>query len=138
MFADKPATHITRLFFNKKNAAMRIASITFALLFSFSLLNASTPAGNDNNIYSPGKSLRKELVKMMDSPELSKNGIKDAEAEVRFLINEYNEVLVLSVKTDNPYLESFIKNRLDGQKVNTAEVDVFTKYNLKVSFASER
>lgn len=117
---------------------MRIASITFALLFGFSLLNATTPDLNDNNTYSPGKSLRKELVKMMDRPELNKNGIKDAEAEVRFLVNEYNEVQVLSVTTDNPYLEAFIKNRLNGQKVNTAEVSAFTKYNLKISFASEK
>ncbi|MEL6916964.1 MAG: hypothetical protein AAFO99_04460 [Bacteroidota bacterium] len=42
-------------------------------------------------------------------------------AEVTFTLNDKQEIVVLSVETDNGILEEFVKSRLNYEKVDTSE-----------------
>lgn len=82
-------------------------------------------------------SLRKAITRLMDNPELSKLGIKEAEAEICFMIDENQQVQVQEVITDNEDLAELIKKRLHNKKVNAEDIAFFTSYKVKVAFSSE-
>lgn len=53
-------------------------------------------------------------------------------AEVRFVINEEGELVVLSVKTDYDIVEGYVKNRLNYKKVQSEEIVPGKVYELPV------
>lgn len=114
---------------------MKTKSFFVALMLTLASLFAKANPVIDNTQGS--ESLRKAITRLMDNPELSKLGIKEAEAEIRFMIDEYQRVYVLEVITDNDDLAQLIKDRLHKKKVNADDIAFFTKYNVKVAFSSE-
>jgi hypothetical protein len=64
-------------------------------------------------------------------------GNKEAEAEIRFIIDEYERVQILEVITDNEDLAQLIKDRLHEKMVDARDIEFFTKYNVKMAFSSE-
>ena len=82
--------------------------------------------------------LRKEVVKLIKTPELGKKGIAETHAFINFTINENNEIVVLNVVSDSEYIREYIENALNKQKVGTKGLDTFTEYNIKVAFRSEK
>ena len=54
----------------------------------------------------------------MQNPNFQLN--EDVDALVKIFINEDNEIVVLSVDTDNSAVETFIKRRLNYKKLSTS------------------
>lgn len=61
-------------------------------------------------------SISKAVGKLLQNPDLQLN--KDVEAIVNIFVNEKDEMVVLSVDTDNKAVEKFIKNRLNYKKLS--------------------
>lgn len=57
---------------------------------------------------------------------------KEMTAEVRFIVNEKGELVVLSVETKDEILEGFVKNRLNYKKVQLDNVAPGRVYELPV------
>ncbi|RIV32459.1 hypothetical protein D2V08_12130 [Flagellimonas lutimaris] len=53
-------------------------------------------------------------------------------AEVRFIVNEKGELVVLSVETKDEILEGFVKNRLNYQKVQLKNVAPGRVYEIPI------
>ena len=96
------------------------------------LLSAASPNALANQM------VRKEVTKMIQNPELNKNGIKAGDVLVSFTINKENEVVLLDIASNHTYLKNFVKEKLHNQKVTTDNVGVGQEYNIKISFESER
>lgn len=114
---------------------MKIASITVALLVTFATFSTKALASNESE--KAFENLRKEIVQLVQKPELNINGIKEGEVQVRFMLNERHEVVLLSVSTDNIYLKNFIKERLDKKKIETSNIAPMMKYKITINFSSE-
>lgn len=100
------------------------------LVAAVAFLVASTSfAGNVPATEKVPTSISTELGKHLTNPdfEFAQNTI----AKVSFMVNKDNEVVVLSVDSDNEQLVSFIKARLNYQKV-TAKIAKGTEYTLPV------
>jgi hypothetical protein len=96
----------------------KIKNVTVALMLFATLGVFATEGKKDvpvKNLSSQIYDLLKENQFNVETSELT--------ADVRFIINEKGEVVVLSVETNNEVLENFVKARLNYQKVkNTAIV----------------
>ena len=114
-------------------------TIRLFVVLSFALFISSTLSAypNDNPL-GPNEDLRKEVVKLIQNPELSKNGIQKAEVVISFTVKENGKIELLKVSANNEYIEDFVKERLEDQKVTVDGVAPKANYNLKVSFESEK
>ncbi len=67
----------------------------------------------------PSKSLSTQIADLLDDNSfvLEKG---DWTANVKFILNNDKEIVVLSVDTDNEVLEGFVKSRLNYKKVENA------------------
>jgi enoyl reductase-like protein len=79
-----------------------------ALTFS-SVLVASTNAKDEKGAESVA--ITEEIGKLLENPSFILE--KDVVANVTLTINKNNEIVVLTVDTDENYLSSYIKNRLN-------------------------
>lgn len=61
---------------------------------------------------------------------------EDMEAKVTLMVNQENELVVMSVNTTNKQLETFVKSRLNYQKI-TSELDKGVQYTLPLLVKSE-
>ncbi|MCB0669002.1 MAG: hypothetical protein KDC80_24425 [Saprospiraceae bacterium] len=96
-----------------------------------------------SNVYANGgddpetiSNLRSNIVKLVDAPRLGENGINKAEVKLRFYINKDHEIVVVDTGTQNNYLDSFLKNRLNYQRIKDKNLKSGI-YNLKITFQSE-
>lgn len=67
----------------------------------------------------PESTLKKELHAMMSDIKLPDG--ESFEATVKFLVNEDNQIVIVSVDTNDQFVESLIKNRLNYQKIQSDE-----------------
>ena len=91
-----------------------ICKSLFALLF-VGTLSFSAQASD----ITPEKSLSKEIASMLANIELPEGD--DFLAEVTFLVNADDEIVVVSVDADEAFVESLIKNRLNYKKVTSVQ-----------------
>jgi enoyl reductase-like protein len=82
--------------------------LVVALTFS-SVLVASTNAEDEKGAESVA--ITEEIGRLLESPSFILE--KDVVANVMLTINKNNEIVVLTVDTDENYLASYIKNRLN-------------------------
>ena len=106
-----------------------IALICF--ISTATLLQAASPNVATNQM------IRKEVTKMVQNPQLIKNGIQAGEVIINFTINDANELVLLDVASRHPYLEKFVKEKLDRQKVGIENLSTGEEYNIKISFQAE-
>ena len=83
------------------------------------LLSVGNVLANDNTPKDPSKTLSFQIHKMLKDNNFSIS--EDLTADVRFIINEKGEIVVLSVSTSNETLEGFVKGRLNYKKVANAQ-----------------
>jgi len=139
VYRHGPASYCQDLFtrlLNPKFFVMKNFRFSFVLAVCFLISSSafSAPFGVDG---SPNSELRKEVVKLIQAPELSKEGIAETFAFINFTVNERNEIVVLNVVSDSDYIREYIKQRLNKQKVDATGLEAFTEYNVKVAFRSE-
>lgn len=78
----------------------------------------------------PENNLKQELSSLMSGISLPEG--ENFEAEVEFLVNEDNEIVIVSVDTEHEFLEDLIKYKLNYREVKS-EAAVPNKVN-KVKF----
>lgn len=97
---------------------------------------SSTIANNPNPIESK-KILRSEIVSLIgDNIPLEIN--KEVNAEISFVLNKNNEVVIVSVDSHHENLDAFIKSKLNYKKLftRTAKKGEVYRFNLKVQKSS--
>jgi hypothetical protein len=97
-------------------------------LFLTTTAMASTPD------LSPENNLRSEIVKLIDHPSVDIIDGKTEIANLRLMVNNENELIVLDTGTNNRQLDRYIKAKLNYKKVDTEEINHFKSYFLKVQF----
>ncbi len=112
---------IKRKIMNKLKMLVLVATIAFS-----SILTAST---NPTEKSEP-TSITKTVGELLKNPELQLN--KEVNALVSFLINEKDEIVVLSVETDNKAVEDYIKNRLNYKKISKETISPFKALKIPV------
>ena len=86
-----------------------------AMLFSIGNVFANDPSLVSN--VDPEKKLTLQIGELMKENSFANEGY-DLLAQVRFTLNKESEIVVLSVATQDELLESFVKSRLNYEKVS--------------------
>lgn len=115
---------------------MKKYSLFFALVLSFSFatnLSAGTaPTANSSEL------VRKEVLRMIDTPELSKHGIYEQEVSVAFSIDQDGRIVLEEVATQDVYLKTFLEKSLNKRKIETQNLEVGAVYTITFLFLSEK
>ena len=76
----------------------------------------------------------KEIAELLKSPsfEITKN----ESASISLIVNDNNELVVLSVKTENQQVEKFVKSRLNYHKLET-NLEKGREYKVPLTITSE-
>ena len=94
-----------------------------------------TPTSNaKSTVDTSATTLRTELVKMIQNPNLKENGIVKAEIQLQFTIGEKGEINVLKVNSESEYLNDFVRTKLNNQKINIDNINKEMVYYLVVKF----
>ncbi|MEJ1223462.1 hypothetical protein [Sediminicola sp. 1XM1-17] len=104
-----------------------------SILIAAMLLTVGNVLANDlelteRSIVDPENNLTLQIGEMLMDNSFVYNG-KDLLAEVRFTLNRQSEIVVLSVMTEEGPMESFVKSKLNYQKVSQSgfeEGKIFT------------
>lgn len=96
------------------------------LFFGIMMSTTSLFANNENPIKNQKEVLRNEIIKLLNNHDfpLTEGAVT---ADVTLLVNKNNELIVVSIKTDNNFLEGYIKRKLNYKKVS---VDVKNRIKL--------
>ena len=81
------------------------------------------------------KTVKSEIVKLMKAPELEL-GTNEV-VKLKFLINDDNEIIVVSVNSDTRYLESIVRSTLNRKTISVDEIKYNTIYTLPIRFRSK-
>jgi hypothetical protein len=111
-----------------KTVKLLAGVIAFAIVTMSSSIYA-----NDENDPETISNLRSDIVKLVDAPLLGDNGINIAEVKLKFYINKDQEIVVVDTGTENNYLDSFLKNRLNYHKIKDNNLKPGI-YNIKITF----
>ncbi|MCW5515977.1 hypothetical protein [Muriicola sp. Z0-33] len=102
----------------------------FSLLFAAMLLSAGTLLANADKPKNPSNDLSAQIGELLENNSFIVDN--DLTAEVKFTVNGDREIVVLSVDTDNANLESFVKSRLNYEKVELQEYREGKTYTVPV------
>ncbi|BAO74540.1 hypothetical protein WPG_0310 [Winogradskyella sp. PG-2] len=105
--------------------------LVVAVTFS-SVLSAST---NPNEKAEPA-SISKSIGDLLQNPNFQLD--ETINAMVKIFINEENEIVVLSVDTDNKTVESFIKSRLNYKKLSKKAVGYSKSFKVPVKMVKSK
>ena len=83
-------------------------------------LTTSPACANNGDEPQEIANLRDQVTKLVKSPQLAEHGITLEKVRLKFVLNSDREIVVVSTGTDNAYLDSFIKSRLNYKKVKSA------------------
>ena len=102
-----------------------IVAITFSTVLSAS----TTPENNEPT------TMTEEIGKLLKDPSFTID--QDITATVTITFNDANEIVVLSVDSENSEVKSFIKNRLNYTKLSTDLVTNNNTYTVPVRITQE-
>jgi len=111
---------------------MKRFSLFFAalMLFMTSTVFATTvPTVNEPS------TTNEQITKLLQNPEFIV--AHEMVANVLFTVNDDNEIIVLSVETDNDEVEAYVKNRLNYQKLDS-NLELGKQYVLPVRIKSRK
>ena len=98
-------------------------------------LDTQTPpalANNPNLILED--EIRTEIIKLIHKPDLMTTNIDKAETYLHFTINQKHEIIVLTVDTEDTFMDQFFKSRLNYKKLSAAEIG--GRYSVKVTITN--
>ena len=111
---------------------MRKVKVLFFALIA-SLFIVSTAFAYSDGL-SPESSLRAEIVDMIDHPGGSILDGQNLVANLRLMVNNENELIVIDTGTTDPKLDTFLKSKLNYKKVHSPSIQHFNFYFIKVEF----
>ncbi len=103
---------------------IKMLLLAVAITFS-SVLSASTAPKNAQTI-----AIQSDVAKRLEKPKFILE--KDVLTNVMLTVNKNNELVVLSVDSDNQIIVDFIKNRLNYSKVSVTIYDKGKNYIVPV------
>ncbi|WP_445381656.1 hypothetical protein [Robiginitalea sp. IMCC43444] len=112
---------------------MKKASVLFAaaaLLFSGSVW-ATNPA-----TINPKVKISEEIHELLHKNDIQIGDNEELYAWVRITVNSENEIVVLSVNTENEAIESLVKNRLNYHKLGNSSLEEGKTYRVAIRFTS--
>ncbi|MAU72180.1 MAG: hypothetical protein CML04_08800 [Pseudozobellia sp.] len=104
------------------------------VLVSAMLLTFGNVLANDSEPKSGSNSLSKQISEILSENTLTSNEV-DMTAQVRFTLNKEQEIVVLSVDSEDANLENFVKAKLNYKKVNMASFVEGKLYTVAVRVA---
>lgn len=105
----------------------------FGLIILMSIMSTlAVSANNDKSEKETASKLRNQIEVLLKSYE--NNLTNSLKATVKFIVNNKQEIIVLSVDTSDKNLSSFIKQRLNYKKVAVKEVKSLETYTIPVKF----
>jgi hypothetical protein len=91
------------------------------VLVAAALFISGNSFANDLDNTDPQKSLKTQIQELLKVNKLVVEDSEELTAKVLFTINSEDEIVVISVETDDSYLESFVKGKLNYKKVELNE-----------------
>ncbi|MBU2526286.1 MAG: hypothetical protein KKC03_06770 [Bacteroidetes bacterium] len=107
---------------------MKNLKIFALLLCSVFVLSAFSPITENG----PGEEekMQQEISRLLENPSFV---LRDAtHAEVQFMLNRKGEIVVIDVAAENDVIASYIKNRLNYQKLQVSKELLNKKFSLPV------
>jgi hypothetical protein len=111
---------------------MRKVKVFFVALFA--LVFFTNVAMADAIDRSPEKTLRSEIIDLIDHPTPDLLNGKDCTANLRLMVNDNDQLIVLSTGTDDPDLDKYIKSKLNYRKVKASDIVHYQFYFVKMEF----
>lgn len=114
---------------------MRKAKVLLVALLASVFFSVSAFAATEG--MNPKSSLRAEIIDLIDHPNAT---ILDGQSEIanlRLMINNDNELIVIDTGTKNKELDVYLKSKLNYKKIDVSEVQHFNFYFVKVEFRSK-
>ncbi len=93
------------------------------VLVAAMLLSAGNLVAKEVKPVDPDKSLSAQISQRLNDTSFTQNEMK-VTAQIRFTLNNKGQIVVLTVDTEDPVVERFVKYRLNYYKV---ELDVYTE-----------
>lgn len=100
------------------------------ILVVLALLTSGSIFANEFNSTEPSNDLSTQIGILLDENSFIVED--DLTANVQFTLNDQMEIVVLTVETDNEMLESFVKSRLNYEKVESKEYKVGKTYSVPI------
>ncbi|WP_400080521.1 hypothetical protein [Winogradskyella sp. R77965] len=104
---------------------LKMLVLVVAIAFSSAASASTNPIKN-----SEPASISKSVGELLKNPDFQLD--QDVNAVVDIYINNDNEIVVLSVNTDNKKVEKFIKNRLNYKKVSNESLGYKKSFKVPV------
>ncbi len=104
---------------------LKMLVLVVAITFS-SVLTAST----DSNETADPASINETVGELLKNPDFQLN--KEVNAIVAVFINQNDEMVVLSVDTDNKSVENYIKRRLNYQKLSKDAIGYSKSFKIPI------
>lgn len=102
------------------------------VLFLGLMLSTSTLLANNNPIENAKDQLRTEIVKLLGNNEFPLTNAEIAKAELSILLNNNNQLVIVSVKSDNQLLAAFIKRKLNYKRIKSKTLKRMKIYRMPV------
>jgi len=83
---------------------------------------------------SPESSFRAEIVDMIDNPNFGEFQGESLVANLRLMVNEDHELIVIDTGTKDPELDSYLKSKLNYKIVKSPDVLHYNFYFIRVEF----
>ncbi|WP_394749859.1 hypothetical protein [Spongiimicrobium salis] len=109
---------------------MRKINLVLIVVVLLSTLNTFAKVSETKNPVE-GKDLTAQIGELLEDNAFTIEEV-DLTAKVKFILNDENEIVVLSVATENASFEAFVKSRLNYQKVEGADVEGGKTYTIPV------
>ncbi len=106
------------------------------VIFAISLTTSFSSFAIDKNPEEPNPKLRAEIVSLL----ADKTGLKleeSGKAEISFMVNNSNELIIVSVDSNIPCFDYYVKTKLNYKKVSTKGIMKGEVYIIPIKFISE-
>lgn len=110
----------------------KIQSLGF--LFLLSLFSYTTLQADPITDYPNVKTLRTEIIALIKKPDLSALHKHEEMVKLSFLVNSKKEIVVVDAGTKSEYLENYLKEHLNYQRIATDFVQLNKIYHIKLVF----
>lgn len=106
-------------------------SKTFITVIAISLSTIFSTIAAEKNPTNENKTLRNEIVALLGKKiplEISRSSV----AEISFIINNHNEIVIISVNSSQEFFNSYVKRKMNYKKVSVKGIKKGEIYRMPV------
>lgn len=105
------------------------------LVVALLAVNTAFATGTEPTSDKKEKTVTQQVATLLEKPEFEVT--QELTAQVTLVVNEENEVVVISVDTNQEYLADFIKSRLNYETLDTTTIGTQFKLPVRIVPADE-